>query len=150
MVTREETEMLSKFFYTQWKYPAAKNEWTEQDKKDLLEFDIKCDIEWIKSKSKSSFKTLVKLKTKEVAANTLKQVKKGHSKMSNLEYTDLEMQAYLMDEKITTHQARSLFRFRTRIARFWENFKGGRPPELCPICKDADSVDTENTVSSVG
>ena len=79
---------------------AAKNEWTEQVKKDLLEFDIKGDIEWIKSKSKSSFKTLVKQKTKEVAANTLKQVKEGHSKMSNLEYKDLEMQVYLTDETI--------------------------------------------------
>ena len=29
------------------------------------------------------------------------------------------------------------------MARFWENFKGGRPPELCPICKEADSEDTE-------
>jgi hypothetical protein len=143
LVSRDETEMLSKFFYDQWNYPGTKNEWTEQVKKDLLEFDIKVDIEWIKSKSKSSFKTFVKKKTKEVAAKTLKQVKESHSKMSNLEYTDLEMQVYLIDEKITTSQARALFRFRTRMAKFWENFKGGRPPEPCPICKQKDSVDTE-------
>ena len=28
LVTREETEMLSNFFYTQWKFPAPKNDWT--------------------------------------------------------------------------------------------------------------------------
>ena len=63
--------------------------------------------------------------------------------MSNLEYIDLEMQVYLMDEKLRISEARSLFRFRTRMAKFWENFKGGRPPEPCPICKEVDSVDTE-------
>ena len=66
---------------------------TSQEKK------LRC-CPWIKSKSKSSFKTLVKKKTKEFAANTLKQVKIGHSKMSNLEYKDLEMQVYLTDETI--------------------------------------------------
>ena len=143
LVTREETEMLSNFFYTQWKYPSAKNEWTEQVKKDLIEFGIKGDIEWMKTKSKSSFKAIVKKKTNEFAADTLKLVKESHSKMSNLDYDDLEMQQYLKDENIKTNQARALFRFRTRMARFWENFKGGRPPQPCPICKQAQSVDTE-------
>ena len=32
LTTVDENEMLSKFFYTQWKYPGAKNEWTEQVK----------------------------------------------------------------------------------------------------------------------
>jgi hypothetical protein len=84
LVTREETEMLSNFFHTQWKYPSAKNEWTEQVKKDLIEFGIKEDIEWMKTKSKSSFKAIVKKKTNEFAAHTLKLVKETHSKMSNL------------------------------------------------------------------
>ena len=130
LLSREDTEMISKFFYSQWKYPASRNEWTEQVKKDMEEFKIEGDIEWIKSKTKSSFKTFVKQKAKEVAAETLKQIKETHSKMDNLKYSDLDMQMYLMDDAITTSQARALFRFRTRMARFWENFKGGRSPEL--------------------
>ena len=35
LVTRNEEEMIFKFFLTQWKYPTGKNEWTECVKKDL-------------------------------------------------------------------------------------------------------------------
>jgi hypothetical protein len=34
LIAVDENEMLSKYFYTQWKYPGAKNEWTEQVKRD--------------------------------------------------------------------------------------------------------------------
>ena len=42
LVNRSESEMLSKFFIRQWNYPARRNDWTEQIRLDLLEFDI-CD-----------------------------------------------------------------------------------------------------------
>ena len=64
--------------------------------------------------------------------------------MDNIIYEDLEMQGYLKNEKIRVNQARSIFRFRTRMARFWENFKGGRPLQPCPVCKEAQSVDTQS------
>ena len=35
LVTRKKTELLYRFFITQWKYPASRNEWTEQVKLDL-------------------------------------------------------------------------------------------------------------------
>ena len=63
--------------------------------------------------------------------------------MDNLNYEILEMQDYLKDQAITVNQARTLFRFRTRMARFWENFKGGRPPQHCPLCSKAMNVDTQ-------
>ena len=53
------------------------------------------------------------------------------------------MQSYLKDEKIRVDQARILFRYRTRMARYWEKFKGGRPTDPCPVCKEAQSVDTQ-------
>ena len=135
--------MLAKFFYTQWKYPAGRNEWTEQVKMDLREFGLEEDLEWIKAKSKLSFKNMMKNVTREVAFETLIKKKEKHSKMDNLTYADLEMQSYLKDEKIRVDQARTIFRLRTRMARYWENFKGGRPPDPCPVCKEAQSVDTQ-------
>ena len=86
---------------------------------------------------------MVKKKLREFAFKTLIQKKEKHSKMDNLTYGDLELQGYLKDEKIGVNQARSVFRFRTRMARFWENFKGGRPPQPCPVCREAKSVDTQ-------
>jgi hypothetical protein len=64
--------------------------------------------------------------------------------MDNLTYVDLEMQGYLKNERIIVNQTRSIFRFRTRMARFWDHFKGGRPPQPCPVCKEAQSVDTQS------
>ena len=143
LVTRDESEMLNKFFQTQWKHPAVRNEWTEQVRLDLKEFGIKEDLEWIKSKSKLSFKLLMKKVTREVAKQTLERIKEKHSKMENLMYADLEMQSYLKDDNIRVDQARTIFRYRTRMARYWENFKGGRPPDPCPVCKEAQSVDSQ-------
>ena len=124
LIAVDENELLSKYFYTQWKYPGAKNEWTEQVKRDLDEFGLSSNLAWIKSKSKSSFRAIVKKKTREFASITLTKKREKHSKMDNLTYGDLEMQGYLKNEKIRVNQARSIFRFRTRMARFWENFKG--------------------------
>ena len=70
--------MLSKFFHTQWKYPTAKNEWTERVKKDLNEFGISDDLDWMKTKSKSSFKNTVK-KSSSIIHNLI-------TKYFNLEY----------------------------------------------------------------
>ena len=63
--------------------------------------------------------------------------------MDNIKYYELKMQDYLQDENISVKQARILFKYRTRMARFWENYKAGRPPQPCPVCKDVQSVDTQ-------
>ena len=84
----------------------------------MIEFGIREVIAWMKTKSKESFRSIVRKKAKELAVNTLKQVKESHTKMDNLDYNDLEMQQYLKDERIKVNQARALFRFRTRMARF--------------------------------
>ena len=56
--------------------------------------------------------------------------------MENLDYLELKMQNYLTDDQITVQEARNLFRFRTRVAKFQENMKNN--PELslaCPLCQ---------------
>ena len=50
---------------------------------------------------------------------------------------------YLQNEKISVNQARILFKFRTRMSICWGNFKGGRPPQPCPLCEDDSSEDTQ-------
>ena len=143
LVTRNESEMLWKIFTTQWNNP-TKGDWSEQVKEDLELFGICPDLDWIKSKSKFSFKRLVKSKAKELGLEILIKMKEKHSKMSQLEYIDLEMQNYFKNDEITVSEARVLFKFRTRMIKCWGNFKGGRPPEKCPICQEDDSRDTQD------
>ena len=53
------------------------------------------------------------------------------------------MQKYLENENIKVSEAKSVFKFRTRMMKCWGNFKGGWPPQKCPICKEQGSMDTQ-------
>ena len=133
LVSRRENEMLHKFFITQWKYPAVRGEWTEQVKLDLSEFDIVEDLQWIKSKSKLAFHKMVKAQARELTLDTNKR----EGKMKNLYYSELEMQEYLVDKNMTTSQAKAVFKFKTRMANFSDNFKAGGLTKTCPMCHEA-------------
>ena len=134
LCTRKETEMLSQFFNTQWKYPTNHKDWTELVKQDLVDFGIPGELDYIKSKSKISMSNLVKIKSKEFAWKKFMQSKMKHSKMDNLWYSKLEIQDYLKSNKFTTNEVRTIFSFRTRMANFGENFKNGQSQVPCPLC----------------
>jgi hypothetical protein len=139
LTKRSETEMLYKFFITQWNYPSVKGEWTEQARLDLAEFDICDDLQWIKSKSKLTFKNLVKAKARELTLD----LKKREGKMKDLFYVDLVMQEYLTDTRISPPQARAVFKYKTRMANFSDNFRGGEATKPCPLCNEENALDTQ-------
>ena len=56
------------------------------------------------------------------------------SKTVNLNYTQLNMQDYLLLETMTKNEAIALFKFRTRMAPFAENFRAGKFNSPCPLC----------------
>ena len=68
----------------------VKNDWTTQVRKDLEDFGIPEDLDFIKSKSKDSFKKLVKIKAADYALHELNRMKASHSKMDNIFYTKLQ------------------------------------------------------------
>ena len=108
LATRKETETLFKFFMAQWNHPAERNEWTEQVRQDLEEFEIEEDLSWIKNKSEFSFKKIVKAKAKELTL----ELNHRKGKMTRLFYVELELQQYLKNQNISTSQARAVFKFK--------------------------------------
>ena len=52
--------------------------------------------------------------------------------MKELHYEKLEVQEYFKTLEVS--QAKTLFRFRTRMAQFDGNFKGYGSVDLCPLC----------------
>ena len=129
----DEGEMLYKVFYAQWKYP-VKNDWTITVKQDLKDLKIDLSLDEIKRKTNWSFKKLVKVKTKEFALDYLLKLKERHSKMNSLEYQELKIQNYLKDENISVKEAQNIFKYRTRVANFKENFKNNYNGLECPLC----------------
>ena len=110
-------------------------------KHDLKEFNIPIDFEYIASKSKESFKKIVKNKAKELALKRLLKSKAKHSKLANLEYDAIEMQSYFLREDVKIEQKRLIFKYRTRMAEYGENFQAGRHFVIhiltvnCPLIK---------------
>ena len=86
LVKQKKNSMLYKFFITQWRYPAPKNEWTEQVKEDLTDFGFPVDLEYLEGKSVNWFKHEVKKKAKEFAFFSFLEKKEIHSKLDNLFY----------------------------------------------------------------
>ena len=126
--------MVYSFFTTQW-YSPSKGDWTEQIKEDLDDFKIPCSFDFISSKSDEAFKALVKKCAKIYTIERLQKQKIKHSKMDNLSYSDLKIQNYFLSDEISTSEKKMLFRIRTRMEQFGENFRGGKDYVMCPLCK---------------
>ena len=56
------------------------------------------------------------------------------SKMSNLIHNKLEVQEYLKSHKVSVSAAKILFKWRTRAAKFKDNYKGSYLFPTCPYC----------------
>ena len=134
LIRLDESEMLRNFFTTQWKHP-VKDDWTTQVQNDLQDLKIDLSLEDMKKKSEYSFKRLVKIKMKEFCLDYLLNKKERHSKMDNLHYVELKLQNYLTDDDISVKEAKNLFRYRTRVAKFKENFRNSYESIVCPLCQ---------------
>ena len=134
LTKRNNEEMIYQFLKVQWNNP-TRGDWTETVRENLKEFEIEEDEEVFRSMTKEMFKNKVKKKARQVAFNQLIKRKDKHSKMENLEYSGLKIQTYFQLEGITTGQIRNIFKYRTRMAPYGENFRGGRESVACPLCK---------------
>ena len=135
----DKNEMLYRVFSAQWKYP-VKGDWTLEVKQNMCEFEITMNLEELSSKSKLSFKRLLREKTREYALKKLLEAKEKHSKMSNLHYKELKTQNYLKDPNISVEEAKNIFAYRTRMAEFKENFKGKYSNHLCVLCSTSNDT----------
>ena len=54
------------------------------------------------------------------------------------------MQKYLKAKSIKRFEAQLLFKFRTRMEDFGENFKNGNENIVCRLCKDDNKMDSQN------
>ena len=90
-------------------------------------------LEMSKSKSKDSFKKLVKVKAKENSMKVLLNKKQEHSKMDKLEYKELQTQSYFNLKGIRSNEIREIFKFRLRMANFPENFRGQGGRIFCQL-----------------
>ena len=87
-----------------------------------------------RGKSKHYFKNLVKQRAKQFTLENLLAKKAKHSKMNNLNYSDLKMQNYFVKGDLNTSQKKTIFKLRTRMENFGENYRCGKAHVICPLC----------------
>ena len=54
--------------------------------------------------------------------------------MKQLCYSRLKIQDYLKCDKLDTWEAKAVFNYRTRMAKYRDNYKGQRGQAPCPLC----------------
>ena len=133
LLRRKEEEMLRQFFQTQWDNP-VRGDWTETVRNDIKEFGFTENFNWYQSKTKETFKNIVKQKSKEITLELLTAKKETHSKMENLNYIEFGIQEYFKNPAVSRTQAKLVFMYRTRMLQFGENYRGGRTNVICPLC----------------
>ena len=134
--------MLYKFFLTQWNFPSQKD-MTEQMRLDLFDFKIPINLDYFKSISKDSFKSVVKTKARVYEFQQLMKQKQSLSKMNNLVYYELKMQEYLELKEFNLTVAISVFAWRIRMTSFGNNY--GKQVTICPFCSDRHTDSQENS-----
>ena len=85
----------------------------------------------------------MKIKSKILAFRELLALKSKHSKLQKLTYIELRMQNYLKSECISSERARAIFKSRTRMTRYWENFKGTVGLQKCKLCNEPGTIDSQ-------
>ena len=55
--------------------------------------------------------------------------------MENINYEDFKIQRYFTREDIKIEQKKIIFKFRTRMAKFGQNYRGGKEKIVCPLCE---------------
>ena len=75
-----------------------------------------------------------KEKSREYALEQLTQNKRLHTKMSAHYYAELKPQKYLTMKNAKINHIRNIFRFRTRMANFGDNFRQKNYQIMCPLC----------------
>ena len=137
--------MLYKFLKVQKENPSP-GDWTQQVEKDLMILQINLEMAQIKKMKKEQFKMLVKKKTEELMFNELTTQKMSSKKLKFVHYKSFKVQPYITSMDATDESIKNVFKYRTHMLEFDDNFKSEvtatKKCEICGAHPDAqDSVE---------
>ena len=109
VMSREKKSMLYNFLIQQWHRP-YKGDFTELVRENLQEFGFSDDLVYLENTKPEHFKKIVKEQACKLSLKLLKEKQDKHSKMKNLQYSNLQMQEYLKDKTTSIETKRTLFK----------------------------------------
>ena len=111
---------------------------------DLLKFRISSSLHYLQNISKNKFKKEVMAKAETYFFNLLLRRKNSHSKMRNVKYKEFKIQPYFLRADLSNESIKTLFKWRTKMSKFSNNYRGGRPVALCPLCRNHDDLQEDS------
>ena len=134
MLNEDEDSLIRSVLIAQIENP-TNGDWITTALEDLKTLDINLKLDEIQRSSKINFKTMVKEKVKIKAFQYLLEIKDSHSKTSNLVYSALRLQDYLMPFSLLSIKEKSfIFSARCRMVEVRCNFKTGKADLNCRKC----------------
>ena len=113
IIQRDEKETLKKVLRAQQVNP-TRGDWWLLVKKDFEDINLEISEAEIMKLSEYSYKKLIKEKVREAAFQHYKTLQSQHSKISHIQYSNFEVQPYLVSQKFTNKQCNTLYRVRSR------------------------------------
>ena len=141
-ILQKDREELVREVYEAQKHEPTDGDFIELVKKDATEIGIVFDENDIAKMKKEDFKKIVKTKVRHAALQYLNNIKQKHSKVRNIIYTELELQAYLKNPCFTSDNHSTLYALRTRTVRgIRSDFGQMYSDHSCPLgCGDTDNL----------
>ena len=122
ILTREDSETIKKI-YLKKKEESANGDWIKLLEKDFLFIECEMDEETIAATPKETYKKNIKNMINKSAFKYFMQIKETHSKLDQLEYTELKIQPYLKSLAINNKEKELLFNIRSKSHHSKDNFR---------------------------
>ena len=116
LLKRDKPELTRKIYDTQLLHPTP-GDFCEIVKENMRNLNIHMELSEIENMSKYSFKKMVRDKIKIAAFNYLSELQNEHSKIKDIEYSQLKPQPYLFNPLFTNNEAYLLAALRSRSVR---------------------------------
>ena len=138
ILRRPKTELISRFYHAQ-KLKPSKGDFVTLVENDKKLLKISLSDQEISEISKSKYKQIVKKAISEEAFKDLMRQKENHSKMTELQYSELAMQSYLKSDCILTDDEKCLlFKCRVRELDVRPNYQNNYQNLQCLLCQTGE------------
>ena len=141
ILKRSENELTRRILLAQKADPSP-GDFVKLVESDLKKLNLHMEYEDIESMNVEFFKNMVKKKVKEAAFKHLKELKDTHSKISDIKYSELECQPYILSSIFTNEDVNLLHSLRGRSIQCKGNFKSRYGDDIsCTLCTTGEADD---------
>jgi hypothetical protein len=122
ILTRDQNETIHKIYQKQ-KVEKLKGDWFQLLQNDFQFIEMEMNEEDIRSMSKYQYKTKIKALVRKAAFKYFLKLKEKHTKLKNVQYSELKIQPYLQSKSMSNSEAELLYNLRSNCYEAKSNFK---------------------------